>query len=288
MGEKPQTYQRLFQWSMAALLLLFCGYNLNDSVHRFEGIVGMTTKNGFGCYCHGEDPTPSVSVWIEGPDTLSAGEEGVYTLFLSRDSTVTAGFNIATQFGSLGVVDSLETYWYEDELTHIGPKPAQRGGTVSWVFSYTAPDSTFLLVDTLFSVGNSANQDTMATEADKWNFGEKFLVTVIGATSVVGGSNGGRPAAYRLHQNYPNPFNPSTTISFDLPEDSSVKITLHDATGRKVQELADAEFPAGTHQMTIGGRGMPLASGVYFYRFQAQSSSSRDSFSSTRKMVLVR
>lgn len=288
MEDNGHTYQRPLQWSAVGLLLLFCGYNLNDSVHRFEGIVGMTTKNGFGCYCHSENPTPSVLVWVDGPDTLNSGEEGIYTLFLSRDSTVTAGFNVATQFGLLGVVDSLESYWYEDELTHLVPKPSFGSDTVSWIFSYKAPDSTFLLVDTLFSVANSANQDTMATEEDKWNFGEKFLVTIVGPTSVSGGSDGGRPVAYQLHQNYPNPFNPSTTIGFDLPEAASVSLTLYDAAGRHVRDIAASEYPAGSHRLILGDQGRPLTSGVYFYRLVAVSGLSRAVFTATKKMVLVR
>ena len=40
------------------------------------------------------------------------------------------------------------------------------------------------------------------------------------------------PSAYSLSQNYPNPFNPSTEISYGLPKDGNVKITVYDVLGK--------------------------------------------------------
>ena len=42
------------------------------------------------------------------------------------------------------------------------------------------------------------------------------------------------PDRYQLHQNYPNPFNPLTTIRFDLPRASHVKLAVFDIAGRLV------------------------------------------------------
>ena len=87
-----------------------------------------------------------------------------------------AGFDLATEIGVLGVVDSLDTYWYEDELTHTQPKLSQDSDTISWHFTYRAPDSLYNFVDTIFSAANVVNLDTNATAADM-EFGRNFRAT---------------------------------------------------------------------------------------------------------------
>ncbi|MBN2172307.1 MAG: right-handed parallel beta-helix repeat-containing protein [Candidatus Krumholzibacteriota bacterium] len=93
------------------------------------------------------------------------------------------------------------------------------------------------------------------------------------------------PAAYRLAGNYPNPFNPKTSIRFDLPETQSVRLTIFDASGRRVATLVDATLPAGYHHADWNGRddaGRSLASGVYFYRLEAGP------LRETRRMLLLK
>lgn len=76
------------------------------------------------------------------------------------------------------------------------------------------------------------------------------------------------PDRFTLYQNYPNPFNPTTNISFDLPGDMIVTITIYNMLGQEVSTLIDRE------EMTEGNRsvqfdGSHMASGVYFYRVTA-------------------
>ena len=42
------------------------------------------------------------------------------------------------------------------------------------------------------------------------------------------------PTSFNLYQNYPNPFNPSTTIRFDIPNSSHVRITIYDNLGKTI------------------------------------------------------
>jgi hypothetical protein len=44
-----------------------------------------------------------------------------------------------------------------------------------------------------------------------------------------------RPARYQLFQNAPNPFNPTTTIRFELPVGSHIKLQIFDVRGRLVR-----------------------------------------------------
>jgi hypothetical protein len=90
----------------------------------------------------------------------------------------------------------------------------------------------------------------------------------------------GVPDGFRLEQNYPNPFNPVTTIAYDLPRRSAVRLTIHDNLGREVALLADGEQADGPHAVAWDASGH--ASGVYLYRLTV------DGVSTTRKMLLMK
>jgi hypothetical protein len=70
-----------------------------------------------------------------------------------------------------------------------------------------------------------------------------------------------------MQQNYPNPFNPSTTIRYELPEPSQVRLTVYDILGRELSVLVNERRDAGVHEVKFDASG--LSSGVYFYRIQA-------------------
>jgi hypothetical protein len=93
------------------------------------------------------------------------------------------------------------------------------------------------------------------------------------------------PDTYRLFQNYPNPFNPSTTIAFDLPVASPVRLDIFNILGQRIVTLVDQNLPAGKHNVTWDGHdgeNRSVASGVYFYRIKAGD------FEAKRKMMLLK
>jgi hypothetical protein len=95
----------------------------------------------------------------------------------------------------------------------------------------------------------------------------------------------GLPDSYLLEQNYPNPFNPETVIQFTLAQASEVSLTVFNVLGQQVASLVSGELPAGRHQVEWRGTdesGLPVASGVYFYRLVAGTKTL------TRKMMLLK
>lgn len=95
------------------------------------------------------------------------------------------------------------------------------------------------------------------------------------------------PVAFTLAQNYPNPFNPTTTITFALPTESRVSLSIFNILGEKVVTILDETHSAGTH--TIGFDASGLASGVYLYRMHASPTGARhEEWTSARKMVIMR
>jgi len=91
------------------------------------------------------------------------------------------------------------------------------------------------------------------------------------------------PTRYTLEQNYPNPFNSTTTIVFSIPSVGSrqdVSLRVFDILGRQIAVLVNGMFLPGTYGTTLDASS--LASGAYFYRFQASG------FMQTKKLVLLR
>lgn len=88
-----------------------------------------------------------------------------------------------------------------------------------------------------------------------------------------------------LDQNRPNPFNPSTEISFNLVKSGPVKLGVYDVTGRLVKTLVQENMTAGAQIVRWNGvtnDGRPVATGVYFYRLEA------DGDVLSRRMLLLK
>ena len=110
-------------------------------------------------------------------------------------------------------------------------------------------------------------------------------ITQLGVFSVmrredVDGESAPVPTQYALEQNYPNPFNPSTTIEFEIPRPSRVRLIVYDLLGKEVVRLVDSEMAAIRASIRFDASGIP--SGVYFYRLTA------DGYSRTRKLIVLK
>ena len=88
------------------------------------------------------------------------------------------------------------------------------------------------------------------------------------------------PGQFVLFQNYPNPFNPSTTIKYEMPKPSDVRLSVFDILGREVSVLVNEKREAGVHEVRFDAS--KLASGVYFYRLHAGD------FTLTKRLLLLK
>jgi len=75
------------------------------------------------------------------------------------------------------------------------------------------------------------------------------------------------PDKYILAQNYPNPFNAKTSITYQVPKASDVKLEVYNLSGQKVATLVNGIQTAGRHSVTWDGS--EAASGIYFYKLSA-------------------
>jgi flagellar hook assembly protein FlgD len=94
-----------------------------------------------------------------------------------------------------------------------------------------------------------------------------------------------------MSQNYPNPFNPITTLKYELPERSRIKLQIFDISGRLVSTITDNEQTAGIHITQWRGtneQGETVSSGMYFIRLEAQSRISDKHFQKSQKIILLK
>jgi hypothetical protein len=75
-------------------------------------------------------------------------------------------------------------------------------------------------------------------------------------------------------------FNPTTTIKYELPKSSEVRLGIFDMLGREVSVLVNEKRDAGVHEVKFDGGG--LSSGVYFYRLNAGD------FTKTKRLMLLK
>jgi len=88
-----------------------------------------------------------------------------------------------------------------------------------------------------------------------------------------------------LLENYPNPFNPTTTISYQLPENCNVELIVFNLKGKKVKILVNEKLDYGNHTIIWNGKddnNKAVSSGIYFYKLKT------DNNEETKKMILMK
>jgi len=88
------------------------------------------------------------------------------------------------------------------------------------------------------------------------------------------------PEKFNISSIYPNPFNPITSITYGLPENTEIQITVYDMSGTHITTLVNSFQIAGYH--TISWNADNLPSGVYLIRMDSGD------FTQTQKVVLVK
>ncbi len=104
-------------------------------------------------------------------------------------------------------------------------------------------------------------------------------------TNSIGNDNTDFINNYILYENYPNPFNPETSIKYNLPNTTDVKLSIFSLLGQKTKTLVNKRQTAGLYEITWNGRderNQQVTSGVYLCQLQAGN------FTQTNKLILIR
>jgi hypothetical protein len=107
-----------------------------------------------------------------------------------------------------------------------------------------------------------------------------YYNTTVSVNAITSVEEFGLPDEYFLNQNYPNPFNPSSVISYQLPEVSTVQLKVYDMLGKEVAELVNKQQQPGYYQVTFNAD--KSATGLYIYKLIAND------FVATKKMMLIK
>jgi len=171
---------------------------------------------------------------------------------------VSSNFFVSVDFGTYGLGDA--------GMAALASSPAL-GQRVPEEWELWSDNSWHNISDAWFTGGG--NGGSLWIEA-----------TIQTGVSSAGSEDGNVPGAFALGQNYPNPFNPETAFDIALPIAAHTTVIVYDMLGRQVALLMDRDLDAGIHTIRWNAGGM--ASGIYFYRMEAEN------FVSIQKMVLLR
>jgi hypothetical protein len=171
------------------------------------------------------------------------------------------------------------------ELNNYGFYVQRKGGTdSSWVElpnSFTSGNGTTNQPHEYSFVDSTATRGVWQYRLHQVDFdGTSHYLEAITVSVVTGVQGEHTPAEFALKQNYPNPFNPATTISFEIPTQSHVTLSVFDMTGREITTLVNATRTAGRYAARFDAN--DLASGVYFYQLTTPS------YSIVKRMVFIR
>lgn len=263
-------------------------YDLNslssDMVVDFIGVkIGDVTGNArVNGYEITESRTEAETLTLTMEDQfLQAGETTVLRLTGANISAF-AGFQGTLSWDPEALsVESVQTIHPSFAKSNIGTQHVEDGRmTISWTSDGNISDNAELmqLVVKARSSGTvrdfiSLDEYPLITEAYDLDLLEGEVSLEFGMSSI----NEYRPA---LYQNQPNPFSDLTHIVFSLPEDTEVRLTIYDLSGRMIWERKD-DFNAGVHAVPVSQRKLNGA-GIYIYRLETKE------FTASKRMVLSR
>ncbi|MBC8214633.1 MAG: PKD domain-containing protein, partial [Candidatus Marinimicrobia bacterium] len=217
---------------------------------------------------------------------IEAGEMADIPLYLADDDNILS-FEYIVNYDP-EILTFVEVAWSETATftTEVNP----RDGEIIFVGARTeAQDVVDIMATLRFEVADNfeGDSETVVNVMNlRWN--EESVITDAASatlTPLLSIADYAIPAEFGLNQNYPNPFNPTTTISFDIPELSDVRIDIYNVLGQKVKTLVDANYQPGYHSVQWDGyndRGQSEVSGIYIYTISA------DGYRETHKMLMIK
>ena len=265
----------------------------------------------YGCYGPGAQPRAVMnSVWpgSNQPSVLSDPQAALYTIAnIFSKNNKGSGFTYAASWTPSLINVDTSNFDFHPLPVELSSFTAETNGSsvvLKWNTSTEKNSSLFEVekksanIDVWQKIGSVkaadlSNSPKYYSYTDKEAAAGKFsyrlkMVDNDGTFkySAIVNVNVAAPIKFDLSQNYPNPWNPSTRISYALPYDCNVKLTVFNSLGETVKELVNTVKGGGYYELTLDGKSLP--SGIYFYSIKAVSLDGSQNFTSTKKMMLLK
>jgi hypothetical protein len=181
--------------------------------------------------------------------------------------------------------DEIAVYDSEKNLvSSVAWIPEQEGhsGLAIWGDDESTQEKEGMLKGETFSIVLFDKSEDLITElkVNQWERGDNTfskdglsVISSITTANVV-------TQELELFQNVPNPVMDNTSISFYLPEDGKVRLTVSNTIGQEIMTLASSDFSKGMHTIQMDAK--TLSTGVYFYNLEANNKSI------TKQLTLVK
>jgi hypothetical protein len=168
--------------------------------------------------------------------------------------------------------DEIAVYDSERNLvSSIAWRPEQEGHTGMAIWGddeLTQEKEGMIKGETFTIVLFDKSEDSMTElEVNQWDRGDNVfakdgltVISSITSATIIAQD-------MELFQNVPNPVIDNTSISFYLPKDGNVRLTVSNTLGQEIMTLSSADYTRGMH--TIQMDATTMSTGVYFYKLEA-------------------
>jgi hypothetical protein len=226
------------------------GIGYIDNLYR--NINGSQYNNGYAYRNDGVDIEPSQDPlgYAYNVGWIASGERLMYTVNIAASGYYQGHFRIASTSANGLFMILLDG----SPVTGLNSVP-NTGGWQNW---------QTMTVDSIH-LTQGTHQIMMLFNREGFNLNRlTFFLTTVGISD----DDANKVADdFQLFQNYPNPFNPVTTISYNVPFTSDVKLNIYNLLGELVVPLVNGTKTAGKYQIQFDASG--LSSGVYYYQLRS-------------------
>jgi minor extracellular serine protease Vpr len=246
------------------------------SKNEYKDFKGNTRRAPFYTSIGEIAPFSSKGPTVDGrikPDITAPGN-----VVVSAVSRFDSHFDSNSPLVVSGLTDGTNTWWFA-ALQGTSMSAPVVTGIIALMLSAN-PQLSPSQIKGIFQTTSITDNYTGITPNNTWGWGKVNAYSAIRKIVVSVTEENILPKSYALNQNYPNPFNPSTTIEFDIPERTNVKLVVYDILGREVETIIDKELKPGKYKINFTATNLP--SGLYFYTLKTPK------FTKTNKMLLIK
>jgi hypothetical protein len=264
-----------------------------DNIDDPDGLIIPGTVYGFGNgYELTETLNPGFGYWVrstgDGSVNIGAARSGKTTTpFAGKlDNANIISFNDAELYFGVDIPE-------ENKLSfRLPPKPPAGSFDIRFTGDWKAV-TDFGTIEIMNNSG-MIHLHYEIKDQNTWslinpNTGEEIILVDSGELQIDGNphefnlsrkSKEDVPNVFTLNPAFPNPFNPSTQISYFVPKESMIDISVYDISGRLIETLVNELKNYGPH--SIMWNASSQASGVYFVRIKT------DGFTNAQKVILTK